>query len=61
MGAFTQTGVWDAGFKGKTEFILVVENPEGIKLKQNARVTQVIFLKITEAEQGYQGIYQNKR
>lgn len=60
MGAFTQTGVWDAGFKGKSEFILVVDNPKGIKLKQNARIIQMIFIKINESEQGYQGIYQEK-
>jgi len=59
MGAFTQHGVWDAGFKGKSEFILVIENPKGIRLKQNARIAQLIFLKINAAIQGYQGVYQN--
>lgn len=61
MGVFTQTGVWDAGFKGKSEFILVVENPDGLRLKQNARVIQVIFMKINPTEQVYQGIYQKQR
>jgi dUTP pyrophosphatase len=60
MGAFTQTGVWDAGFKGRSEFILVVENPNGIKLKQNVRIAQLIFMKINEASKGYDGIYQGK-
>jgi dUTP pyrophosphatase len=60
MGAFTQHGIWDAGFRGKSEFILVVDNPHGIKLKQNARVAQLVFLKINEVTQGYKGIYQNK-
>ncbi|MBN2482711.1 MAG: deoxyuridine 5'-triphosphate nucleotidohydrolase [Candidatus Omnitrophica bacterium] len=58
MGAFTQNGVWDAGFKGKSEFILVVENEHGISLKENARLIQLIFLPIAETEQ-YNGIYQN--
>lgn len=57
IGAFTQTGVWDSGFKGKAEFILVVENSKGIRLKENARVTQVIFTKIKAPKQGYNGIY----
>jgi dUTP pyrophosphatase len=61
MGAFTQTGVWDAGFSGRSEFILMVANPLGIKLKQNARVVQLMFTKITETENGYDGIYQNKQ
>lgn len=61
MGAFTQTGVWDAGFRGKSEFILVVQNQHGIKLKQNARLIQLVFLKINEINNGYQGIYQSKK
>jgi len=60
MGAFTQTGVWDAGFEGKSEFVLVVQNPRGMKLKQNARVAQLLFTRITETENGYNGIYQKK-
>ena len=60
MGAFTQTGVWDAGFEGRSEFVLVVANPSGIRLKENARVVQLMFTKITETETGYSGIYQNK-
>ena len=46
------------GFKGKSEFILVVENPYGIKVKQNARVAQLIFFRINKTEEGYKGIYQ---
>ena len=60
MGAFTQHGVWDAGFKGAGEFVLVVENPNGIQLKQNARVAQLIFTKINETSRGYEGIYKEK-
>lgn len=57
MGAFTQTGAWDAGFRGKSEFILVVENTQGLRLKQNARIVQLIFARINETI-GYQGVYQ---
>jgi len=60
MGAWTQTGVWDAGFQGISEFVLAVHNPRGMKLKQNARVVQLLFTKITETETGYEGIYQDK-
>jgi len=60
MGAFTQNGVWDAGFSGRSEFILVVGNPFGIRLKENARVIQLMFTKITETERGYEGVFQNK-
>ncbi|MFA5105212.1 MAG: deoxyuridine 5'-triphosphate nucleotidohydrolase [Candidatus Margulisiibacteriota bacterium] len=60
MGAFTQNGVWDAGFSGKSEFILVVENPSGIRIKQNARVVQLVFESIKDAKKLYNGIFQNK-
>ena len=58
MGAFTQNGVWDAGFKGKSEFVLVVENPAGINIKQNARVIQLVFLRVEETEE-YNGVYKH--
>ena len=58
MGAFTQNGVWDAGFKGKSEFVLVVENPAGINVKQNARVIQLVFLRVEETEE-YNGVYKH--
>ena len=60
MGGFTQHGVWDAGFCGRGEFILVVDNPKGIKIKQNARIAQLVFLKINTADKLYQGIYQER-
>jgi dUTP pyrophosphatase len=58
MGAFTQHGVWDAGFKGKGEFILVVGNPAGVKLKQNARIVQLVFFEVARTEE-YKGIYKH--
>jgi len=60
MGCFTQTAVWDAGYKGRSEFLLIVDNSGGLKLKQNARIAQLAFWKIKETKNGYQGIYQNK-
>jgi len=61
MGAFTQHGVWDAGFRGKAEFLLAVENPSGINIKQNARVAQLIFGRINETREGYNGVYKDLR
>lgn len=59
VGGFTQHGVWDVGFRGKGEFILVVENPEGLRLKENARVAQLVFLRINKSGRGYRGIYRD--
>lgn len=60
MGAFTQNGVWDAGFSGRSEFIICVGNPRGIKIKENAKILQLIFSRINHTQEGYNGIYKNK-
>ena len=57
IGAFTQNAVWDAGFRGRSEFILVIENPKGIMLKQNARISQLVFIKINKTDKVYRGIH----
>ncbi|MFB6075992.1 MAG: deoxyuridine 5'-triphosphate nucleotidohydrolase [Candidatus Aenigmatarchaeota archaeon] len=57
MGAFTQHAAWEAGFEGKSEFILVVENTNGIEVKENARINQMIFVSMNETKEGYDGIY----
>lgn len=57
MGATTENAVWDSGYTGTGEFLLRVENPEGIEIKENARVNQIVFLEMDEVEEGYQGRY----
>lgn len=57
-GSFVQHGVWDAGFEGKSEFILVVRNPQGLEIKENARISQIVFIRTTGSKEGYEGIYQ---
>lgn len=61
MGCFCHNGVWDAGFSGKGEFLLVVENPAGLILKQNARLVQMVFMRMEKSSRIYNGIYQNHR
>jgi dUTP pyrophosphatase len=61
MGVSTHHGVWDAGFCGKSEFLMTVHNPAGVRIKQNARVAQLVFVPIAEVAQGYQGIYQHTK
>jgi dUTP pyrophosphatase len=61
-GATIESAVWDAGFHGISISLLVVFNPYGISLQKNARLLQLLFVKMSEkANQGYQGIYQAKR
>lgn len=57
MGCTTETGVWDAGYEGKAEFLLIVENEEGVEIKENARIAQLLFIPIEEVDEGYGGVY----
>jgi len=62
MGAFTSHAVWDSGFEGKGEFLLVVENPNGITLGENARVAQLVFFKMSSKPGTvYFGVYKGMK
>lgn len=58
MGVTIENAVWDSGFTGTGSFKISVDNPEGVKIKENARVNQIVFEKIKETEEGYSGKYQ---
>jgi dUTP pyrophosphatase len=59
-GASLHTAVWDAGYSGRSESLLVVHNPLGLDMEKDARVLQLVFAKLTEKSQGYQGRYQGE-
>ena len=58
-GASIAHAVWDPGYEGRSESLLVVHNDHGITLKQNARVSQLVFSKLANGhvENGYSGVY----
>ena len=60
-GATLETAVWDAGYRGRSESMLVVYNYAGFRVKRNARIIQLLFYTLEkEVEKGYSGIYQNE-
>ncbi len=60
-GAFLHCAVWDPGYKGRSESLLVVENEKGIRLKKNAKLVQLILIKLTcDAKETYKGKYHNE-
>ena len=60
-GATVETAVWDAGYSGRSESLLVVFNENGFKIKKNARVLQLLFFRLgEEVSKGYAGRYQNE-
>ncbi|WP_048086166.1 deoxyuridine 5'-triphosphate nucleotidohydrolase [Archaeoglobus veneficus] len=56
-GANLLTAVWDAGYRGRSEAGLVVYG-DGLWLKRNARILQLVFVKLTDETTPYSGAYQ---
>jgi dUTP pyrophosphatase len=59
-GASLHTAVWDAGYSGRSESLLVVFNPHGLRLKKDARILQLVFWKLLQPSEGYCGKYQGE-
>lgn len=59
-GVTVNTAVWDAGYSGRSQSLLVVYNPQGFQLQRNARIVQLVFFRLANQTQGYQGIYQQE-
>lgn len=59
-GATIGTGVWDAGYRGRSSSLLNVTNEKGIHLKRNARVLQLVFFDLDSETEEYSGAYQNE-
>ena len=59
-GVAIHNAVWDAGYHGRSQALMVVYNNSGFKLQKDARVFQLVFLKLSSATDGYSGVYQNE-
>jgi dUTP pyrophosphatase len=59
-GAALHTAVWDAGYRGRSESLLVVYAEPGVRLQVGARVLQLVFLRLDSATHAYDGAYQNE-
>ena len=45
-GVMVYSAVWDPGYSGRAEALLVVHNPHGFRLRQEARVVQLVFTRL---------------
>ena len=60
-GVTINTAVWDAGYKGRSQSLLTVLNPNGFGVQQNARLLQLIFIRLEHTTvRGYQGNFINE-
>ncbi len=60
-GAAIHTAVWDAGYHGRSQALLSVHNPFGFRLAKDARILQMVFLRLARSvEAGYEGRFQEE-
>jgi len=54
------TAVWDAGYSGRSQSLMLVYNSRGFRLQKDARVAQLVFMTLTAETESYAGKYQNE-
>jgi dUTP pyrophosphatase len=60
-GATLATAVWDAGYRGRSTALLIVQNPAGIRIERAARLLQLVFFTLdAPTARGYDGTYQGE-
>ncbi|MBI2079322.1 deoxyuridine 5'-triphosphate nucleotidohydrolase [Candidatus Micrarchaeota archaeon] len=60
-GVTLECAVWDPGYEGRSEALLVVRNEHGLVLKKNAKIEQMVFVKLAEATSSlYSGVYKGE-
>lgn len=60
-GISIETALWDPGYRGRSQSLLVVHNSHGIRIRKNARLLQLVFMKLNgDSETAYSGIYQEE-
>jgi dUTP pyrophosphatase len=60
-GVTLECAVWDPGYEGRSEALLVVRNEHGVTFKKNAKIGQMVFMKLAEgASSLYSGQYKGE-
>ncbi len=60
MGVDVRCALWDPGYYGRSEILLIVHS-KGVVIKRNARIAQLIFIKLSEKPaKVYEGKYKGE-
>ena len=60
-GVTIHTAVWDAGYSGRSQSLMVVYNQQGFRIHKDSRFMQLVFFYLNnEAIEGYKGIFQRE-
>ncbi len=58
MGAALHCAVWDPGYKGRGQALLVVYNEHGVSIERGARIAQLVLARVWGPSRTYSGAYQ---
>ena len=60
-GVAIHNAVWDAGYHGRSQALLVVYNPDGFTVARDARILQLVFMTLdADTTVPYAGSYQGE-
>lgn len=60
-GVGLDCAVWDPGYEGRSEALLIVHNKHGVTFKKNAKIGQMVFVKLAESTNTlYEGRYKGE-
>jgi dUTP pyrophosphatase len=60
-GATLHSALWDPGYEGRGEGLLEVGNEQGMYVKKNARIGQIVFMSLSEeTKELYTGQYKGE-
>jgi dUTP pyrophosphatase len=60
-GVTLECAVWDPGYEGRSEALLIVRNEHGVVFKKNAKIGQMVFIRLAEdAKSLYEGTYKGE-
>ena len=59
-GVTVHTAVWDAGYSGRSQSLMVVYSPFNFRVQRNARIAQLVFFELAGETEGYHGAYQGE-
>jgi dUTP pyrophosphatase len=59
-GCALLNAVWDAGYRGRSEALLVVFHPDGFRVQRGARIGQLVFFPPAHSTEPYAGAYQGE-
>ena len=60
-GVAIHTAVWDAGYRGRSQALMVVHQSAGYRVQKDARLLQLVFYRLAQpVSEGYQGRFQGE-